>query len=50
MTAYVLYLNGIVGENEVLDGRTLPRKMPNRFGFVPDARPDVGRPPKTKRR
>jgi hypothetical protein len=43
VTAYVLYLNGIVGENEVLDARTLPQvKMPNRFGFVPDARPDVG--------
>ena len=41
-TAYVLFLNGIVGEDEVLDEATLPRvKMPNRDGFVGDPRPDV---------
>jgi len=41
-TAYVLYLNGIVGETDVLDARTLPKVlMPNRSGFVPDPRPDV---------
>jgi mono/diheme cytochrome c family protein len=51
VTAYLLYLNGIVGEHEVIDARTLPQvKMPNRLGFVPDARPDVGKPPKTKKR
>jgi len=35
VTAYLLYLNGIIGENEVMDARTLPQvKMPNRDGFV----------------
>ena len=43
VAAYLLYLNGIVGEQDVLDARSLPQiKMPNRDGFVPDARPDVG--------
>ena len=51
MTAYLLYLNGIVGEQEVIDARTLPQVlMPNRSGFVPDKRPDVGTPPKSKKR
>src|SRR5881392_2664282 len=41
-TAYLLYLNAIVGERDVMDATTLPRvQMPNRNGFVPDARPDV---------
>jgi mono/diheme cytochrome c family protein len=35
VTAYLLYLNGIIGENAVMDARTLPQvKMPNRDGFV----------------
>jgi len=43
VTAYLLYQNGIIGDSDVLDARTLPAvKMPNRDGFVPDARPDVG--------
>jgi mono/diheme cytochrome c family protein len=42
VTAYVLYLNGIVSETEVLNAKTLPKvKMPNRDGFVPDPRPDT---------
>jgi cytochrome c len=42
VTAYVLYMNGIVGEQEVLSQTTLPQvKMPNRDGFVGDPRPDV---------
>jgi cytochrome c len=42
-TAYVLFLNGIVAEHDVLDRTTLPQvKMPNRNGFVADPRPDVG--------
>jgi S-disulfanyl-L-cysteine oxidoreductase SoxD len=42
--AYILYLNGIVGENDVLNAKTLPKiRMPNRDGFVPDPRPDVRR-------
>jgi len=44
VVAYVLYLNGIVGETQVLDVKTLPKvRMPNRDGFVPDSRPDVRR-------
>ena len=40
--AYILYLNDIVGENEVLNAKTLPKvRMPNRDGFVSDPRPDV---------
>ncbi len=51
VTAYLLHLNGIVGEQEVLDARTLPQvKMPNRAGFVADPRPDVGPRPKAKKR
>ena len=43
VVAYILNLNGIIGDNESLDAKTLPKvKMPNRDGFVPDARPDVG--------
>jgi len=42
LTAYILYLNGIVGETQKLDQRTLPTVvMPNRDGFIPDPRPDV---------
>ena len=43
VTAYLLYLNGIIGEQDVMDATTLPLvQMPNRDGFVPDPRPDVG--------
>jgi len=36
LTAYILYLNGIVGENDVMNARTLPKvNMPNRAGFKP---------------
>lgn len=42
VTAYVLYLNGIVGQNAVLNASTLAAiKMPNRNGFVGDSRPDT---------
>jgi cytochrome c len=35
VTAYVLYLNGIVGENAQMNAQTLPQvKMPNRGGFI----------------
>lgn len=41
VTAYILHRNGIVGENDILDARALPRvRMPNRDGFVRDVRPD----------
>jgi cytochrome c len=42
VTAYILRLNGLVGENDTLDAEKLKQvKMPNRDGFVPDPRPDV---------
>jgi cytochrome c len=41
-TAYVLFMNGIVKEQDVIDQMTLVQvKMPNRNGFTPDPRPDV---------
>jgi len=41
-TAYLLFLNCIVGEHDVLDQDTLPKiRMPNRDGFVADPRPDI---------
>jgi S-disulfanyl-L-cysteine oxidoreductase SoxD len=43
VTAYLLNLNGIIGAQEIMDAKTLPLvQMPNRDGFVPDPRPDVG--------
>jgi cytochrome c len=43
VTAYLLHLNGIIGEQDVIDAEALRLvKMPNRDGFVPDPRPDVG--------
>ena len=42
LSGYVLFLNGLVPENAVIDARTLTTlKMPNRDGFVGDSRPDV---------
>jgi S-disulfanyl-L-cysteine oxidoreductase SoxD len=35
VTAYVLFLNGIIPENAEMNARTLPQvKMPNRDGFI----------------
>jgi S-disulfanyl-L-cysteine oxidoreductase SoxD len=35
LTAYILNLNGIIGENEVINAETLPKiEMPNRTGFI----------------
>ena len=40
--AYVLHLNGIIREDQVMDATSLPKvRMPNRDGFVADPRPDV---------
>ena len=40
----MLFLNGIIKEDAVIDARTLPAvEMPNRYGFIPDPRPDVGK-------
>jgi len=42
VTAFILYINGIVDEKAELTEKTLPQiRMPNRDGFVPDPRPDV---------
>jgi S-disulfanyl-L-cysteine oxidoreductase SoxD len=39
VVAYLLRLNGIIGENDTIDARTLPQvRMPNAGGFVPFAR------------
>ena len=44
VTAYVLHLNGIVGEEAQMNAATLPRvKMPNRDGFIDDWRARAGK-------
>jgi cytochrome c len=51
VTAYLLNLNGIIRDQDVMDARTLPGvRMPNRDGFVADPRPDVGQPPAPPRK
>jgi len=36
VAAYILNLNGVIGETETLDAQSLPKvKMPNRDGFIP---------------
>ena len=50
VVAYILNLNGIIGSDQVIDAKSLPKvKMPNRDGFVPDPRPDVGNKTRAKR-
>ena len=35
LTAYLLFINGIIGETDVIDAQTLPKvKMPNRDNFI----------------
>jgi S-disulfanyl-L-cysteine oxidoreductase SoxD len=47
VTAYVLFLNGIVTEHQVLSQSTLAQvKMPNRNGFIPDNRVNENLPRK----
>ena len=42
VTAWLLYQNGILSDDAILDASTLPAvQMPNRNGFVSDPRPDV---------
>lgn len=42
LTAYILFMNDIVGQHQELNEKSLAEvKMPNRDGFVPDPRPDV---------
>jgi S-disulfanyl-L-cysteine oxidoreductase SoxD len=39
VVAYVLALNGVIGEGDTIDAQALPKvRMPNRDGFVPFAR------------
>jgi S-disulfanyl-L-cysteine oxidoreductase SoxD len=43
VVAFILNLNGIIGDAAVMDAKSLPQvRMPNRDGFVADPRPDVG--------
>jgi S-disulfanyl-L-cysteine oxidoreductase SoxD len=38
LTAFILYRNGIIAEDAVMDGKSLPKvHMPNRDGFFPPA-------------
>ena len=49
VVAYILNLNGIISNDQVMDAKSLPKvKMPNRDGFVADPRPDVGNRTRTK--
>jgi cytochrome c len=42
VSAYILFLNDIIGETQELNAKSLPLiKMPNRDGFVSDPRPDI---------
>jgi len=42
VSAYILHLNGLIGEKDVMNAQTLAAvKMPNRDGFIADTRPDV---------
>jgi cytochrome c len=37
VTAYMLHINGIIGENDAINAETLPKvRMPNRDGFISD--------------
>ena len=50
VVAYILNLNGIIENDQVMDARSLPKvRMPNRDGFVADPRPDIGAKAKTKK-
>jgi hypothetical protein len=46
LTAFLLYKNGVIPEDEVLNQQTLPQvKMPNRDGYaIPDWHPGMPRP------
>lgn len=42
VVAWILFQNGIIPEDAVMDAGTLPAvRMPNRDGFVPDPHPDI---------
>lgn len=42
LVAYILAEGNVIKPNEVMDAKTLPKvMMPNRDGFIPDARPEL---------
>lgn len=42
LSAYLLNLNGLIGQTDEMNSRTLPAvQMPNRNGFIVDDRPDT---------
>jgi S-disulfanyl-L-cysteine oxidoreductase SoxD len=42
LSAYILYKNDIIGQDEVMNADTLPKvKMPNRDGFIPSNLDDI---------
>jgi mono/diheme cytochrome c family protein len=44
VTAFLLNRNKVIEADQVMNKETLPKvHMPNRDGFVPDARPDIGK-------
>lgn len=44
VTAFLLNRNKIIQADEVMNRESLPKvRMPNQDGFVPDARPDIGK-------
>ena len=45
VTAFLLYRNGIIKENDVIDSKSLPKvPMPNRNGFIPSEPMSVWKP------
>jgi mono/diheme cytochrome c family protein len=43
LTAFILFRNEIIGENDAMDAKTLPKiQMPNRNGFIPLKVEDIG--------
>jgi cytochrome c len=49
VTAFLLFKNSIIKHDEAMNKDTLPKvRMPNRDGFIPDSRPDVGVSPKSR--
>jgi cytochrome c len=42
LTAFILFRNDIIKEDDVIDATTLPKiKMPNRDGFIPQNTDDI---------
>jgi cytochrome c len=50
VTAYLLAINGIIGEADVMNSITLSKvRMPNRNGFIRDVRPDWNEPKRSSK-